>query len=93
MASQQLPFIPETITVHLGLPDQPAENVTLSFPDYIKNVASSEIYPTWPEEAIRANIYAQITYALKYPDSGMLPPHKRHTHSESGLCGRGSHFR
>ena len=64
MASQQLPFIPETITVHLGLPDQPAENVTLSFPDYIKNVASSEIYPTWPEEAIRANIYAQITYAL-----------------------------
>ena len=64
MASQKLPFIPETITVHLGLPDQPAENVTVSFPDYIKNVASSEIYPTWPEEAIRANIYAQITYAL-----------------------------
>ena len=64
MASQQLPFIPKTITVHLGLPDQPAENVTVSFPDYIKNVASSEIYPTWPESAIRANIYAQITYAL-----------------------------
>jgi len=64
MALQQLPFIPETITVHLGLPDQPAENVTVSFPDYIKNVASSEIYPTWPEAAIRANIYAQITYAL-----------------------------
>lgn len=64
MGSQQLPFIPETITVHLGLPDQPAENVTVSFPDYIKNVASSEIYPTWPEEAIRANIYAQISYAL-----------------------------
>ena len=64
MGSLQLPFIPETITVHLGLPDQPAENVTVSFPDYIKNVASSEIYPTWPEEAIRANIYAQITYAL-----------------------------
>jgi len=64
MASQQLPFIPETITVHLGLPDQPAENVTVSFPDYIKNVASSEVYPTWPEAAIRANIYAQISYAL-----------------------------
>ncbi len=64
MALQELPFIPETITVHLGLPDQPAENVTVSFPDYIKNVASSEIYPTWPEAAIRANIYAQITYAL-----------------------------
>lgn len=64
MALQNLPSIPETITVHLGLPNVPAENVTVSFPDYIKNVASSEIYPTWPEEAIRANIYAQITYAL-----------------------------
>lgn len=64
MGSLQLPTIPETITVHLGLPDQPAENVTVSFPDYIKNVASSEIYPTWPEAAIRANIYAQISYAL-----------------------------
>ncbi|WP_405726786.1 peptidoglycan-binding protein [Anaerotignum sp.] len=64
MGSLQLPAIPETITVHLGLPDAPAENVTVSFPDYIKNVASSEIYPTWPEAAIRANIYAQISYAL-----------------------------
>ncbi len=59
-----LPYIPETITVHLGSPDSNAENVTVSFPDYIKNVASSEIYPTWPEDAIRANIYAQISYAL-----------------------------
>ena len=59
-----MPFIPETITVHLGAPDEPAENVTISFPTYIKNVASSEIYPTWPESAIRANIYAQITFAL-----------------------------
>lgn len=59
-----LPYIPETITVHLGAPGEPAQNVTVSFPDYIKNVASSEIYPTWPENAIRANIYAQISYAL-----------------------------
>jgi len=59
-----VPFIPENITVHLGEPDQPAENVTVSFPTYIKNVASSTIYPTWPESAIRANIYAQITFAL-----------------------------
>lgn len=59
-----LPYIPETITVHLGPPDQPAQNVTVPFADYIKNVASSEIYPTWPESAIRANIYAQISYAL-----------------------------
>lgn len=59
------PYIPQTITVHLGRPsDTSAENVTVSFPDYIKNVASSEIYPTWPESAIRANIYAQISYAL-----------------------------
>lgn len=59
-----LPYIPETITVHLGPPGSDAPNVTLSFPDYIKNVASSEIYPTWPENAIRANIYAQISFAL-----------------------------
>ena len=64
MSVQGLPYIPETITVHLGLPYQPAENVTVNFSDYIKNVASSEIYPTWPESAIRANIYAQISYAL-----------------------------
>lgn len=58
------PFIPENITVHLGTPNSSAENVTVPFPDYIKNVASSEIYPTWPESAIRANIYAQISFAL-----------------------------
>lgn len=57
--------IPETITVHLGVPaDSSAPNVTVPFAQYIKNVASSEIYPTWPENAIRANIYTQITYAL-----------------------------
>ena len=58
------PTIPENIVVHLGAPDSDAENVTVSFPDYIKNVASSEIYPTWPEEALRANILAQISVAL-----------------------------
>lgn len=58
------PVIPEYITVHLGLPDQPAENIRVRFPEYIKNVASSEIYPSWPESAIRANILAQISYAL-----------------------------
>ena len=60
----ELPVIPESITVHLGAPDAPAENVTVGFVDYIKNVASSEIYPTWPENALRANIYAQISFAL-----------------------------
>ena len=58
------PVIPEFITVHLGSPNSNAQNVTVSFPDYIKNVASSEIYPTWPENAIRANIYAQLSFAL-----------------------------
>ncbi len=51
-----LPYVPEYITVHLGPPDSNAENVTVPFDEYIKNVASSEIYPTWPENALRANI-------------------------------------
>lgn len=59
-----LPFIPETITVHLGAPDSPAENVTVPFTEYVKNVASSEIYPTWGESALRANILAIVSYAL-----------------------------
>jgi len=56
--------IPTYITVHLGHPDQPARNVRVPFIDYIKNVASSEIFPTWHESAITANILAQITFAL-----------------------------
>lgn len=70
------PVIPETIRVHLGRPNQDALNVTVPFTDYIKNVASHEIYPTWPESAIRANILAQISYALNrvfteyYPSRG-----------------------
>ncbi|MEE1139389.1 MAG: peptidoglycan-binding protein [Acutalibacteraceae bacterium] len=59
-----IPVIPEYITVHLGAPSQNAPNVTVPFPDYIKNVASSEIYSTWPEEAIRANILAEVSFAL-----------------------------
>ena len=58
------PVIPETITVHLGAPGTSAANVTLPFWNYIANVASSEIYPSWPENALRANIYAQISFAL-----------------------------
>ena len=59
------PAIPETITVHLGLPDdKTAPNVRVPFVDYIKNVASSEIYPTWPDAALRAHIRAQISFAL-----------------------------
>ncbi|MBR7032086.1 MAG: peptidoglycan-binding protein [Clostridia bacterium] len=62
--AQGLPYIPESITVHLGPPGSNAENVTLPFSDYLKNVASSEIYPTWPEEAIRANVLAEGSFAL-----------------------------
>ena len=71
-----IPTIPEKIRVHLGAPSQNAQNVSVSFPDYIKNVASSEIYPTWPDAALRANIYAQISFALNriyteyYPSRG-----------------------
>lgn len=60
----QQPIIPDFITVHLGPPDSDARNVRVSFPEYIMNVASSEIFPTWPESALRANIYAQISFAL-----------------------------
>lgn len=59
-----MPKIPKNITIHLGSPSSDAMNVTESFPDYIKNVASSEIYPVWPEEALRANILAQISVAM-----------------------------
>lgn len=58
------PIVPEFITVHLGKPNAAARNVRVPFAQYIKNVASSEIYPTWPENALRANIYAEITFAL-----------------------------
>ena len=76
MPEVRYPIIPEFITVHLGPPGSQAENVTVSFIDYVKNVASSEIYPTWPESALRANIYAIISYALNrvyteyYPSRG-----------------------
>lgn len=56
--------IPNPITVHLGSPSASASNVQVSFPDYVKNVASSEVYPTWPDASLRANIYAIITFAL-----------------------------
>ncbi len=76
MAPPIIPYVPQTITVHLGSPQSDAQNVTVRFADYIKNVASSEIYPTWDESAIYANIYAQISFALNriytefYPSQG-----------------------
>lgn len=70
------PYIPTYITVHLGTPDSDAENLTISFREYIKNVASSEVYPTWHNSALRANILAQVSFALNrvytefYPSQG-----------------------
>ena len=58
------PYVPQRITVHLGTPSSNAENVTVLFSDYVKNVASSEIYPTWDESALRANILAIVSFAL-----------------------------
>ena len=58
------PVIPDYITVHLGTPNSNARNVRVPFTDYIKNVASSEIYPTWDESALRANILAIVSFAL-----------------------------
>ena len=58
------PYVPQRITVHLGAPSSNAQNVTVSFIDYVKNVASSEIYPTWEPAAIRANILAIVSFAL-----------------------------
>ena len=69
-------IIPKNITVHLGKPAASARNVTVSFRRYIANVASSEVYPTWPEQALRANIHCQISLALNriytewYPSRG-----------------------
>lgn len=71
-----VPYIPTYITVHLGAPSSNAENVTVPFIDYIKNVASSEIYPTWHYSSLRANILAQVSFALNrvytefYPSQG-----------------------
>lgn len=59
-----IPFVPQQITVHLGAPSEYAANVTVPFVDYVKNVASSEIYPTWEDSALRANILAIVSYAL-----------------------------
>ena len=62
--SQAVPYIPEYITVHLGAPGTDTPNVTVPFIDYIKNVASSEVYPTWEISALRANILAIVSFAL-----------------------------
>lgn len=56
--------IPETIVVHDGAPSSNAKNYYVRYTDYIKNVASSEIYATWPESAIYANILCIMSFTL-----------------------------
>lgn len=57
--------VPGTVVVHDGVPtDTTASNYYVSFPDYIKNVACSEIYPTWPEATITANVIAIVSFTL-----------------------------
>ena len=59
------PVVPSLITVHEGRPeDSSANNYTVGFKDYIKNVASCEIYSTWPREAIKANVFAILSFTL-----------------------------
>lgn len=57
--------VPETVVVHNGAPsDSTAANYYVRYQDYIKNVASSEIYATWPEETIRANVLVIMSFAM-----------------------------
>lgn len=57
--------VPEYIVVHDGSPrDSTAKNYYVKYKDYIKNVASSEIYATWPEDTIRANVLAIMSFTL-----------------------------
>lgn len=57
--------VPEYVVVHDGAPgDSTAQNYYVRYRDYIKNVASSEIYATWPVETIRANILAIMSFTL-----------------------------
>ena len=57
--------VPETVIVHDGVPtDTTAQNYYVPYRDYIKNVASSEIYATWPESSITANVLAIMSFTL-----------------------------
>lgn len=59
------PVVPEFITVHQGSPnDASAPNYTVLYRDYVKNVASCEIYSTWSESTIRANVFCIISFTL-----------------------------
>lgn len=58
------PVVPNNIVVHLGSPSSNSRNITIPFTSYISNVAASELYPTWPENTLIANIYAIISFTM-----------------------------
>ena len=58
------PIIPTYVIVHIEEVDDNGKNIRVPFIEYIKNVASGELYPTWPEEALKANILAIISFTL-----------------------------
>lgn len=58
------PIVPNNIVIHLGEPNQAVSNITVPFTEYISNVAASELYPTWPTNALIANIYTIISFAM-----------------------------
>ncbi|HEX2925874.1 MAG TPA: peptidoglycan-binding protein [Ruminiclostridium sp.] len=63
IAAEQI--VPDSVIVHYGHPnDKNASDFKVFYKDYINNVLSSEIYPTWPKEAIKANAYAVISFTL-----------------------------
>ena len=58
-------MIPEYVIVHDGAPSDPTvRDYYVRYRDYIKNVASSEIYSTWPDTTIRANVLAIMSFTL-----------------------------
>ena len=90
--------IPDFITVHLGQMNSPARDIRVPFKDYIKNIASNEIYDTWHEEAIKANIYAIVSFTLNrlytefyrsrgYPFDITATTHMDHQFSEGTVFG------
>lgn len=59
------PVVPEFVIVHAGSPsDDNAPNYTVKFDEYIKNVASCEIYSTWPKNTVTANVLCMLSFTL-----------------------------
>lgn len=64
MAMQRWAALPQSVTVHMGKPEEAAEEITVPFPEYLKNTASAEIAPTLPEQTIRRRVSLLLQFAL-----------------------------